>query len=217
MKERKIELKNATKIIKGKKVLDKISLELLSGTVYGIRGINGSGKTMLMRLISGLIYPTEGSVVIDGKILGKEVDFPEKLGLLIEHPAFLEDDTGRKNLEWLGFLQENVGKEEIENVMRKVGLDPKDKRKYRKYSLGMKQRLGLATVILGNPDILIFDEPLNALDKEGIALFDTILQEEKRKGKLILVSCHDKEKLEEYAEVIFTMEEGRIVSEEKRR
>ena len=110
-----------------------------------------------------------------------------------------------------------MGEEEIENVMRKVGLDPKDKRKYRKYSLGMKQRLGLAAVILGNPDILIFDEPLNALDKEGIALFDTILQEEKRKGKLILVSCHDKEKLEEYAEVIFTMEEGRIVGEEKRR
>ena len=93
MKERKIELKNVTKIIKGKKVLDKISLELLSGTVYGIRGINGSGKTMLMRLISGLIYPTEGSVVVDGKILGKEVDFPKKLGLLVEYPAFLEDDT----------------------------------------------------------------------------------------------------------------------------
>lgn len=206
-----IELKNVSKRIKEKVVLDNICLVLKTGKTYGIKGINGSGKTMLMRAISGLIYPTSGEVLIEGKALGKEISFPESLGLLIENPVFLGSYTGRKNLEVLAALNDRAGKKEIDEALIKVGLAPEDKRKYKKYSLGMKQRLGIAAAIMENPQILLLDEPLNALDTEGIALFEKILEEEKRKEKLVVLSCHDDQKLKEYADVIVTMENGRVI------
>lgn len=207
-----IELKHVTKRIKERTVLDDVSIFLDAGKTYGIRGINGSGKTMLMRAVCGLIYLTSGEVLVEGKTLGKELSFPKSLGLLIENPAFLEAYTGRQNLEFLASLNQRAGRNEIDEAMSKVGLCPSDRRKYRKYSLGMKQRLGIAAAIMENPKILVLDEPLNALDRAGISLFDTIMQEEKEKGKLIILSCHDERKLEEYADVILTMENGRIIS-----
>lgn len=210
-----IKLENVSKVIKGNTVLNDISILLEDGKAYGVKGINGSGKTMLMRVISGLIYPTKGTVLIDGKKLGKDISFPENMGLLLENPAFLDSYSGMKNLEILISLNGKAGKDDIRKALDKVGLNPDDKRKYRKYSLGMKQRLGIAAVIAENPQILIFDEPLNALDGEGISLFSEIITDEKKKGKLIIVSCHDETKLEEYADVMLTMENGKIIHVEE--
>lgn len=210
-----IELNNVSKEIKGRTVLDNISITFEEGHVYGLKGINGSGKTMLMRLISGLIYPTTGSVMIEEKKLGEAISFPQDMGLLIENPTFLNSYTGYKNLELLASLNGKIGEEEIKEALRKVGLEPDDKRKYRKYSLGMKQRLGLAAAVMENPKLLILDEPLNALDTDGIALFDKIMEEEKKKGTLVILSCHDEEKLREYSDTIVTLENGKMLNVEE--
>ena len=150
-----IKLTNVSKVIKKAKVLDNINLELTSGKVYGFKGKNGSGKTMLMRVICGLISATEGTVEIDGRILGKDMTFPESVGVLIENPAFIGNYTGFKNLKVLASIQNRVDDEHIKKVIRQVGLDPDDKRTYRKYSLGMKQKLGIAAAYMENPDIII--------------------------------------------------------------
>ena len=171
-----IKLTNVSKVIKKAKVLDNINLELTSGRVYGFKGKNGSGKTMLMRVICGLISATEGTVEIDGKILGKDMTFPESVGVLIENPAFIGNYTGFKNLKVLASIQNRVDDEHIKKVIRQVGLDPDDKRTYRKYSLGMKQKLGIAAAYMENPDIIILDEPINALDEAGAKQVHEILE-----------------------------------------
>lgn len=200
-----IEIENASKIIKGKMVLEGINYTFQKGITYGLKGINGSGKTMLMRLISGLIYPTDGRVMISEKELGKDISFPEHMGLLLENPAFLDSYTGLENLKLLADLNVNVEESDITDALVRVGLEPDDRRKYRKYSLGMKQRLGIASAIMEKPQILILDEPLNALDTDGVALISKIIKEEKEKETLIIISCHEEEKLREYADVILTM------------
>lgn len=210
-----IKIENVSKRIKNRTVLDDINITFEEGHVYGLKGINGSGKTMLMRIISGLIYPTQGSVFIDGRKLGEEISFPRELGLLIENPVFLNSYTGYKNLELLSSLNGKIGRNEIEETLKKVGLDPKDKRKYRKFSLGMKQRLGIAAAIMEMPKLLILDEPLNALDTDGVALFDKIIENEKKKGTLVILSCHDETKLREYSDIIITLENGKILNREE--
>lgn len=205
-----VECKSVTKIIKKNKVIDDISLTLQAGRIYGLQGINGSGKTMLMRLISGLIYPTSGSVLIDGKQLGKELAFPKSLGLLLENPAFLDNYTGFQNLHQLASIKKLVPDEHVRDVIREVGLDPDDKRTYRKYSLGMKQRLGIAAAYMENPDIVIMDEPTIALDTAGIELVKDILQEQKARGALVIISCHDLEILRHMSDEIFVLNTGHI-------
>lgn len=209
-----IELNNVSKKIKGKTVLENIDIIFQDGIIYGLKGINGSGKTMLMRMVSGLIYPTEGKVIIDGKELGKDISFPEQMGILIENPVFLDSYTGFDNLKMLAELKGKADTEDITNSLKRVGLDPTDKRKYRKYSLGMKQRLGIAATLIDYPQMLILDEPLNALDKAGISLFSEIIEEEKNKGTLIIISCHDEQMLNKYADEIVIIEEGRIIKSE---
>ncbi len=209
-----IELNNVSKKIKGKTVLENIDIIFQDGIIYGLKGINGSGKTMLMRMVSGLIYPTEGKVIIDGKELGKDISFPEQMGILIENPVFLDSYTGFDNLKMLAELKGKADTEDITNSLKRVGLDPTDKRKYRKYSLGMKQRLGIAATLIDYPKMLILDEPLNALDKAGISLFSEIIEEEKNKGTLIIISCHDEQMLNKYADEIVIIEEGRIIKSE---
>lgn len=172
----KIELINASKIIKKVKILDSINLTLDSGKIYGLKGKNGSGKTMIMRLICGLIKPTDGKVVIDGEELGKDIAFPRSVGVLIENPSFISEYTGAENLAMLASIKNSIGKDEINDVLTKVGLDPCDKRTYRKYSLGMKQRLGIAAAIMEKPDIVILDEPINALDESGASVVRDILK-----------------------------------------
>lgn len=185
-------------------------MTLVSGNVYGFQGINGSGKTMLMRLICGLIYPTKGEIVIDGKRLGKEITFPQSVGILLENPAFLDGYTGYENLEMLASIKNRITREEIHEAITSVGLDPLDKRKYKKFSLGMKQRLGIAAAIMEKPDILILDEPTNSLDSSGVSLVKTILAKERERGAIILLACHDLRMLQDVSDEIFLLEQGKI-------
>ena len=211
-----IKLENVSKKIRDRIVLNNISFSFEDGKIYGLKGINGSGKTMLMRMIAGLIYPTEGRILVEGKELTKDISFPEKLGLLLENPAFLDRYTGLENLKILAELSGDVKIEKLRETLIKVGLDPDDKRKYRKYSLGMKQRLGIAAAIMDEPSILMLDEPINALDADGVELFTGIIEEEKKRGTLIILSCHEVARLREYSDVIVLMEDGKIVDIEEK-
>lgn len=206
----KIEVKDYTKIIKGVTILDHITYTFESGISYGLKGKNGSGKTMLMRAVSGLIYPTKGCVLIDGKQLGKDFSFPPSIGVLIENPAFIPNYTGYKNLELLACIQNKIRKEDIRKSMEAVGLDPDDKRKYRKYSLGMKQKLGIAAAFMEQPDIIILDEPINAIDSAGVVMVKKLIQEAKERGAVIITACHDAEELNEISDIRIHIEEGRI-------
>ncbi len=205
-----IEMNDVTKTIKGALILDRVTLRFESGRIYGLQGPNGSGKTMLMRLVAGLIRPTKGEILIDGKRLGHDMDFPPSLGLLIENPAFLPGYTGKRNLELLAELQARVGDAEICQALRDTGLDPEDRRKYRKYSLGMKQRLGIAAAIMEKPDLILLDEPTNALDEKGVEEICGLIRRERDRGALVIVACHDREILEGLADEIYAVAEGRV-------
>lgn len=206
-----IELTNVSKTIKGTVVLDDINLRMESGKVYGLKGKNGSGKTMLMRAVCGLIS-TDGTVNINGEILGKDILFPRSIGVLIENPSFISNYTGFKNLKVLASIQNRINDEDIKNALIKVQLDPDDKRTYRKYSLGMKQKLGIAAAFMENPDIIILDEPINALDEAGAKQVHKILEEQKSRGAIIIIACHDREELEMLSDEIIEISEGKIVN-----
>ena len=184
-----IEVKNVYKTIHKQPVMQDISVSMQSGKIYGFQGINGSGKTMLMRLISGLILPTEGVIQINGKLLGKEITFPDSIGLFLENPAFLDSYSGFENLKMLASIQNKINDEQIFDTLTAVGLNPADKKNYCKYSLGMKQRLGIAAAIMEAPDIVIMDEPTNSLDTDGVELVKTILTAQRERGALVIISC----------------------------
>lgn len=186
-------------------------MELQSGTVYGFKGINWSGKTMLMRLICGLIRPTQGEVSINGKVLGKDLSFPESVGVFLENPAFLGSYSGFQNLKLLASIKSVADDEAIRSALSRVGLRPDDHKKYRKYSLGMKQRLGIAAAIMENPDIVILDEPTNSLDADGVNLVKSVIKDEKKRGALVIISCHDAELLQDLSDETFLLEQGRLV------
>lgn len=205
-----IEITDLVKDIKGKRIIDHVTLHLESGKITGLKGVNGSGKTMLMRLVCGLITPTSGSIVINGKRLGKDITFPESVGILIENPAFLDAYSGFENLKLLASIKHRIGPEEIRQTIARVGLDPDDKKKYRKYSLGMKQRLGIAAAVMEEPDIIILDEPTNALDSDGVAMLKEILHDQRERGALVLISCHDLPTLQELSDEIYLMESGAL-------
>lgn len=205
-----IEISGYTKIIRGAVILDHVTLRFESGSIFGLKGPNGSGKTMLMRAICGLIYPTEGQVSIDGQIIGKDTSFPPSVGILIENPAFIAKYTGLKNLLMLASLKGAIGETEVRATLTAVGLDPEDKRPYRKYSLGMKQRLGIAAALMETPDLILLDEPINALDEDGVRLVRDLLLEHKRRGALIVVACHDLDELRFLSDEIIEMYEGKV-------
>lgn len=209
-----VELKNVSKSIKGKKILDNISLKMESGMIYGFQGKNGCGKTMLMRAICGLIKCDSGSIDINGKILHKDISFPDSIGVLIENPSFLNNFTGFRNLRMLADIQGMISDDEIKKILLKVGLEPDDKRIYKKYSLGMKQKLGVAAAIMGTPDIVILDEPINAIDENGVERVRKILFEIREKGSIIIIACHDHTELEQISDVIIHIDKGRIVENE---
>ena len=205
-----LEIKNICKTIGSAEILKHINLEMERGKIYGLRGKNGSGKTMLMRTICGLILPTEGEIVIDGETLGKDISFPRSIGALIENPGFIADYSGMKNLEVLASIQNHIKKEDIVARMEELGLDPNDKKKFKKYSLGMKQKLGIIAAVMENPDLIILDEPLNALDEKTVNTVKEILLRHKARGALIIISCHDREELEFLSDEIFCIEAGEI-------
>lgn len=205
-----VRLEDYCKSFKSAEVLKNINLTLESGKVIGLKGKNGSGKTMLMRAISGLILPTSGKVYINDKELGRQISFPPSIGILIENPSFISNYTGFKNLKILASIQNRISDDEIRDAIRKVGLDPDDKRTFKKYSLGMKQRLGIAAAIMERPDIVILDEPINALDEAGAGLIKGLLDELKANGSLIIIACHDTEEFNYLSDEIYEIYDGEI-------
>lgn len=201
-----------TKVIGHNTVIDNINCTMQTGSITGLKGINGSGKTMMMRLIAGLIYPTEGQVIVDGKVIGKEVSFPPSLGVMLENPAFLDTYSGYDNLKLLVGINRSISDNDIEQALSRVGLLESKDKKYKKYSLGMKQRLGIAAAIMEHPAILLLDEPTNSLDESGVELVKQIVWEENIRGATVVLSCHDAAILEELADEIISIKHGKIVS-----
>lgn len=206
----KVSIEHVTKIMKGNIILNDITLTLNSGIITGLSGVNGSGKTMLMRLIAGLIRPTKGRILINQKELWKDISFPESIGILIENPAFLDDYSGFQNLHILASVKDLITTDQIKNSIAEVGLNPEDKKKYKKYSLGMKQRLGIGAALMEEPEIILLDEPTNALDTNGIEMIKKVLHKEKKRGALLVISCHDRNILQELSDEIYYIESGKI-------
>ena len=203
-----ISVKNLSKDFGQERVLHSVTRDFEKGKIHGIVGNNGSGKTVLMKCICGFLIPTEGEVIVNGKRVGKDVDFPPGLGLIIETPGFLPNMTGVKNLEILASLNKKIGLEEIAAAIRRVGLDPLMKKPVGKYSLGMRQRLGIAQAIMENPSLLILDEPLNGLDKHGVAEMRQLIKGLKEQGKTILLASHNQGDIDELCDTVCEMDAG---------
>lgn len=208
-----IKIEHLTKIINKKMILDDINQEFYGGKVYGIRGKNGSGKTMLMRSIAGLILPTKGQIIINGKIVTKKNAIPNSIGILLENPSFISEYSGYKNLRLLADLNCNLTNADIENLLDKVGLQDQMHKKYGEYSLGMKQRLGVAAAIMGEPQIVLLDEPINAIDGDGVEQIRNVIHELKTPDHVVIVTCHDIEELEYLSDEIIKISEGKIIHE----
>ena len=204
-----IVITDATKKLGGRLVLDHVSLALERGGIYGFVGVNGSGKTMLFRAVSGLIHLTSGSVDVFGERVGRDVDFPSDMGLVFESTGFWDERTGLENLLRLASVRGVAGREEAEAALSRIGLDPKDARPVSAYSMGMRQRLTIAQAIMERPRLLILDEPTNSLDVEGIGTLVRILGEERDRGATILVSSHNEPDVEALFDRTFLMESGR--------
>lgn len=201
---------NATKIIRGRTVLRKVSLKLESGTVYGFMGRNGSGKTMLFRALSGLISLTEGTVTWEGKTLHRDLSVLPDLGLVLENVGLYPNMTGLENLRYLASLRRRIGEAEIRAALTRVGLDPEDKRSWRKYSLGMKQRLAIAQAVMERPAVIMLDEPTNGLDQEGVELIRALILAEKARGALILLASHNTEDVRLLADRLYRIDDGAV-------
>lgn len=203
-----IEVENVSLTLDKKDILKNVSISCEEGRIYGLVGRNGSGKTMLMKCICGFIIPTSGKISVLGKIIGKDIDFVPDAGIIIETPGFISGYSGFKNLKLLAMIRKKIGKEEIREAMIKVGLDPDLKLSVKKYSLGMRQRLGLAQAIMENPRVLILDEPLNGLDKEGVLDMRNYLLALKKEGKTILLTSHSTEDIDILCDKVYEMEHG---------
>lgn len=209
-----VEIYNLSKVIKGKTILSNINLSLEQGIGYGLYGHNGSGKSMLLRAIAGLIHPTQGTVTVFGKTLGKDISFPESLGLIIESVGFWPYYTGFENLKTLASIKNQISDQEIKQSITRVGLDPADKRAYDKYSLGMKQRLGVAQAIMEKPNLILLDEPTNALDENGVELIRTVVRDEIARGATVLIASHNKEDLSLLCSKFYKMNDGVLTETE---
>lgn len=205
-----IKMEDISKNIKGAYVLEHINLEFSSGTIYGIVGQNGSGKTMLLRAIAGLIQPTSGKIYINDKQLHKELSFPPNMGILIEKPELLNYLTGMENLMLLAGIRNVVSKNQIEAYMKKFGLDPASKKTVKKYSLGMKQKIGIIQAIMEEPELMILDEPFNGLDEATVEMLYEIFREYREAGKLLILTSHHKEDIERLCDKIIKLQEGKV-------
>lgn len=206
-----IRVESLNKTFRGTQVLEDINYTFTSSKIYGLAGKNGSGKTMLLREISGLIHPTSGRVLIDGKQLHRDISFPPSMGLIIEKPEFLGDMSGFENLKMLAGIRKIVTDEQIKEWMRRFALAPDAKQPMRKYSLGMKQKIGIIQAIMEEPELLILDEPFNALDEESVNLCWSILRTLRQAGKLIIITSHHKEDIEQLCDNTLLMEDGKLI------
>lgn len=198
-------------------VLKGINRDFEAGKIHGIVGNNGSGKTVLMKCICGFLMPTEGMVNVGGKVIGKDVDFPEDVGIIIETPGFLPGITGVKNLKILASLKRKIKEPQIREAIEKVGLDPDLKKPVSKYSLGMRQRLGIAQAIMEDPSILILDEPFNGLDKNGVLQMRELIKELKKEGKTIILASHNQTDIDELCDSVCEMDAGVMTMIETKR
>ena len=206
-----LQAKKISKSIKGQMILSDIDLQLESGKIYGFVGRNGSGKTMLFRALSGLMKADTGEISCDNNILHKDISVLPNLGIVLENAGLYPEFTGFKNLQMLSKMRNQISDEEIRKAIERVGLNPDDKRTFRKYSLGMKQRIVIAQAIMEKPDIIMLDEPTNALDDNGVEEIRKIIMEEKERGALILLASHNKEDIRLLADEILYMQNGKIV------
>ena len=204
-----VKVENVTKYFKQEKVLDDVNMNLETGHIYGIVGKNGAGKTVLFKIIAGFIKPSSGKVTVAGKIIGVDRDFPDSLGLIIETPGFLSQYNAYQNLLYLANINNKISKEDVKESIRMVGLDPGSNKKVGKFSLGMRQRLGIAQAIMENPNLIILDEPMNGLDKKGIEDVKELLLKLKGDVKTILMASHYAEDME-ICDEVFQMEDGKL-------
>lgn len=203
-----ISVQNVRKSFGDEEVLRGISREFEKGQIHGIVGNNGSGKTVLMKCICGFLQTDEGRILVNGKVVGKETDFPEDMGIIIETPGFLPGLTGVKNLNILASLKNRIGEQEIRSAIKRVGLDPNLKKPVSKYSLGMRQRLGIAQAIMENPSLLILDEPFNGLDKNGVLHMRDLIKGLRDEGKTILLASHNQVDIDELCDTVCEMDAG---------
>lgn len=208
----KVEVLNVSKKYKNETVLNDISFSVKKGEIFGITGRNGSGKTVLLKILCGLTAPDSGEVKVDDKIIGRDLDFPQNTGAIIEQPAFIPFVSGYKNLKYLADINNKIGKDEIYDIMREVGLDPELKKWVINYSLGMKQRLSIAQAIMENPELIILDEPMNALDLEAVKQIREYLKLKKQNGKTIIISSHVKEDIDILCDHVIELDGGRIIN-----
>lgn len=208
-----IEIKNVQKKFKGEVVLSEINLTLADNMIYGFVGRNGSGKSVLFKLICGYLKADEGEILIKGKKLDDDYDFPDNLGALIENPGFMWHETAYKNLKFLADINKKIDGEEVKEWIRRVGLDPDSKKHVGKYSLGMKQRLGIAQAIMEDPEILVLDEPMNSLDDSGVDDMRKLIASMKRQNRVILIASHNKEDIEILCDKVYHMKNGNILDD----
>lgn len=205
-----IEVKNLTKTFGDQTVLDDISLDFQEGKITGLIGRNGSGKTVLLKCILGLITPTKGTIHVADKQVGKDMDFPEDIGFIVNMPGFLPNYSGYMNLKFLADIRKRIDKKKIYETMAMVGLDPANKKKVGKYSLGMRQRLALAQAMMEDPAILILDEPMNSLDNAGVLEMRQIIAKLAERGKTIILTSHNHEDIETLCQSVYEMDHGKL-------
>ena len=205
-----IVLENVSKTFKDKTVLQPLDLTVERGTITGFIGRNGSGKTVLFKLICGLLLPSTGSVTVDGVRLGKDADFAPNTGVLIETPGFIGYESGLRNLRDLAAIRKKINVDQVKDAIRAVGLDPEDKKRVGKYSLGMRQRLGIAQAIMEDPSLLILDEPMNGLDKDGVADMRVLFRALRNEGKTILLASHSAEDIDLLCDAVYELDNGKM-------
>ena len=205
-----IEIKNLTKAYGETVVLDQVNVTFEKGKIYGLVGRNGSGKTMLMKCIMGFVQPEKGSVVVEGKIVGKDADIPDSIGAIIENPGFLLDSSAFQNLKYLAMIRNEISDQEIREAIDQVGLDADDKKKVKKFSMGMRQRLGLAQALMEKPRILLLDEPMNGLDDQGVEDMRKVIREYRQPDRVIIMASHSKEDISLLCDEVYRMSRGRL-------
>jgi ABC-2 type transport system ATP-binding protein len=210
-----IQVEGLEKRFRGEVILTGVDMLLEKGKIYGLVGMNGSGKTVLMKCICGFLQPTEGKVTVEGKVIGKDIDFPHSLGLMLETPGFIPYMSGKSNLKNLALIKNKIGDREIEEAMQLVGLNPKLKKRVSKYSLGMRQRLGIAQAIMEKPELLILDEPFNGLDAQGVEDIRKLLMKLKEEGVTILLASHYDEDIRTLCEDVYLVQNHQVAKKEK--